>query len=294
MVRHQNGKSTPSYKNHRALDDKAGVITAVKTTTGAVDEASELFELIERHERFTASKAKVAVADSRYGNTANLIALAQSKIRAHVADLRSKLRNPRSEGIYSPERFAYQVKTDCYKCPAGRILSRHHFVPSRGYYEYRTKRGICAECRLRHLCTRDKNGRTLKRYARQELLDKARKQSHSPAARSDRKRRQWFQERNFGEASVQHGFKRARWRGLWRQSIQDYLIAAIQNLRIIARRQKNLLFVLGHKLLGAALNQIIELHPSCSCERSIVFLRHTIHLRLLPIYRPFGQQPVYD
>ena len=35
VVRHQNGKSTPSYKNHRALDDKAGVITAVKTTTGA-------------------------------------------------------------------------------------------------------------------------------------------------------------------------------------------------------------------------------------------------------------------
>ena len=95
-----------------------------------------------------------------------------------------------------------------------------------------------------------------------------------------------------GRRSVQHGFKRARWRGLWRQSIQDYLIAAIQNLRIIARRQKNLLFVLGRKLLGAALNQIIELHPSCSCERSIVFLRHTIHLRLLPIYRPFGQQPV--
>jgi hypothetical protein len=35
VVRHQNGKPTPSYKNHRALDDKAGVITAVKTTTGA-------------------------------------------------------------------------------------------------------------------------------------------------------------------------------------------------------------------------------------------------------------------
>ena len=252
VVRHQHGKPTPSYKNHRALDDKAGVITAVKTTTGAVDEASELFELIERHERVTASKTRVAVADSRYGNTANLIALAQGKIRAHVADLRSKLRNPRSEGIYPPERFAYQPKADCYKCPAGRTLFRHHFVPSRGYYEYRTKRGTCTECRLRRFCTRDRNGRTLKRYAGQELLDKARKQSHSPAARSDRKRRQWFQERNFGEAAVQHGFKRARWRGLWRQSIQDYLIAAIQNLRIIARRQKNLLFVFGRKLLGSA------------------------------------------
>jgi hypothetical protein len=45
----------------------------VKTTTGAIDEASELIDLIERHERFAALKAKVAVADSRYGNTANLL-----------------------------------------------------------------------------------------------------------------------------------------------------------------------------------------------------------------------------
>ena len=146
VVRHQQGKPTPSYKNHRALDDKAGVVTAVTTTTGAVDEASELIELIERHERVTAAKTKVAVADSRYGNTANLIALAQREIRAHVADLRSKLRNPRSQGIYPPERFIYQPETDCYRCPAGEILSRHHFVSRRGYYEYRPKRGTCAGC----------------------------------------------------------------------------------------------------------------------------------------------------
>ena len=115
VVRHQQGKPTPSYKNHRALDDKAGVVTAITTTTGAIDEASELIALIERHERVTAAKTKVAVADSRYGNTANLIALAQREIRAHVADLRSKLRNPRSQGIYPPERFVYQTETDDYR-----------------------------------------------------------------------------------------------------------------------------------------------------------------------------------
>ena len=176
VVRDQGGgKSTPSYKNHwGALDDKAGVVTAVKTTTGAIDEAWELFELIERHERLTAAKTRVAVADSRYGNTANFIALAQRQIRVHVADLRSKLRNPRSQGIYSPERFVYRPKTDSYRCPAGEILSRHHFVATRGYYECRPKRGTCARCRLRQFCTRDQNGRTLKRYAGQELLDKAR------------------------------------------------------------------------------------------------------------------------
>jgi Transposase DDE domain len=259
VVRHQHGKPTPSYKNHRALDDKAGVVTAVKTTTGAIDEASELFELIERHERVTAATTRVAVADSRYGNTANLIALAKRQIRVHLGGLRSKQRNARSQGIYPPERFVYQPETDCYRCPAGEILSRHHFVARRGYYEYRPKGGTCL--RLRQFCTRDKNGRTLKRYVHQELLDTARQQSHSPQARADRRRRQWFQERNFAEAAVQHGFKRARWRGLWRQSIQDYLIAAIQNLRIIAKNQKHLLLALGRILAKAKLLPI-----SCRCQ----------------------------
>ena len=81
VVRHQQGKPTPSYKNHRAVDDKAGVVTAVKTTTGAIDEGSQLLELIEKHEQLTAATTKVAVADARYGNTANLIALAQRQIR---------------------------------------------------------------------------------------------------------------------------------------------------------------------------------------------------------------------
>ena len=50
---------------------------------------------------------------------------------------------------------------------------------------------------------------------------------------------------------MQYGFKRARWRGLWRQSIQDYLIAAIQNLRIIAKNQRHLLLALA-QILGKA------------------------------------------
>jgi hypothetical protein len=157
--------------------------------------------------------------------------------------------------------LVYQPETDCYRCPAGEILSRHHFVAARGYYEYRPKRGTCARCRLRQFCTRDKNGRTLKRYAGHELLDQARKQSHSPQARCDRRKWLWFQERNFAEATVQHGFKRARWRGLWRQTIQDYLIAAIQNLRIIAKIQKLLLLAVSRVLAKAK-----RLPASCRCQ----------------------------
>jgi hypothetical protein len=38
-------------------------------------------------------------------------------------------------------------------------------------------------------------------------------------------------EGSFGQAAQNHHFKRARWRRLWRQSIQDHLIAAVQNVK---------------------------------------------------------------
>ena len=60
-------------------------------------------------------------------------------------------------------------------------------------------------------------------------------QSVSPEARRDRRRRITLIEGSFGQATVNHHFKRARWRRLWRQQIQDYLIAAVQNVKKIVR-----------------------------------------------------------
>jgi hypothetical protein len=42
-------------------------------------------------------------------------------------------------------------------------------------------------------------------------------------------------ERSFADAANCHGLKRARWRGLWKQAIQDLLIATVQNLRKLIR-----------------------------------------------------------
>ena len=236
LVRHRSGKSLPSYKNHRALDDKAGVITAVKTTTAIRDDGAELLELVDAHEQATQCKTKVVVGDSKYGISANFIALADCGIRSHMADLRGRLHNHHGQGIYGQERFVYDAGSDTFTCPAGRKLYKHHYHHQRGYHEYRAARGVCARCRLAHLCTRARSGRSLNRYPEQELLDRARKQSNGPSAIRDRKRRQWFQERNFAEAATEHGFKRARWRGLAKQTIQDQLIAAIQNLKILIRK----------------------------------------------------------
>jgi hypothetical protein len=41
-------------------------------------------------------------------------------------------------------------------------------------------------------------------------------------------------ERSFARGT-RYGFDRARWRGLWRVQIQEYLISAVQNIQVLLR-----------------------------------------------------------
>lgn len=270
VVRHGSGKSQPSFKNHRVLDDRKGVITATKTTTGIRDEAAELIGLVDETIETVGKKPRAVVADTKYGKIHNHIELGKRKIRSHLSDLQSRLKNHRQKGIYGPERFRYDAASDCFRCPANRKLSNHHFNNKRGYFEYRTARGVCNQCRFKEQCTRDKAGRTLKRYTHQHLLDRARRQTAGPAARRDRIRRQWFQERNFGEAATHHGFKRARWRGLQKQTIQDQLIASIQNLKILIRNSPTTMSQLWPGLYSRIYTQFNALFIPIYSSRSLL------------------------
>ena len=95
----------------------------------------------------------------------------------------------------------------------------------------------CAHCALREQCTQSKRGRSIRRHVQAPLVEAARTEANSPAARYSRKRRQHVMEGSFADAVNNHGAKKARWRGLWRQKIQSWLIAAVQNLRILLRHQ---------------------------------------------------------
>jgi hypothetical protein len=64
-----------------------------------------------------------------------------------------------------------------------------------------------------------------------------RDRAQSFRSKGDLRTRQHLMERSFAR-SVPYGFKRARWRRLWRVQIQEYLTAAIQNLMILVRYVK--------------------------------------------------------
>src|SRR6202045_3748671 len=207
LMRQQGLRARPRYKNHRVVDDARGIVTAIKTTTGIVNEAHELMGLIDQHQVNAGVAAKTIIADCKYGTAENYIACQNRKLRTHMADLlASSAGSGRRDEIYPESQFLYRAQSDTYLCPAGQAMRPRRLHPVRLSWEYVTKRGVCLSCRLRQFCTRSKTGRSIKRHRDQALWDGARRQANTKRAKLDRKRRQHLVERSFADAATRHGF----------------------------------------------------------------------------------------
>jgi transposase len=237
VVRKGSQPPRPRYHHHRAVDDAHGVVTAVETTTGSIAENKRLLPVVEQHEANTGQNVQTTVADRKYGTGENFVACQQRGIRTHLGDARHATPNARCQGIFPDSAFRYEARTNTYRCPADQTMQPRRLHPTKRTWEYILPKGVCAACALRAQCTRASYGRTIHRHEHQALLDRARQQAHSAAARRDRQRRQHLAEASFADAANHHGFKRARWRRLWRVQIQDWLIAAIQNVKTLLKHR---------------------------------------------------------
>ena len=236
VTRQSVGKSKLRYKTHRVVDPQHEVITATQVTPGAVNEGELLEEMIVQHESNTHSNVKTAVADSRYGSIENFLLCSDLKVRAHIPSLEETQRGSgRQKGIFPKEAFTYDSTQDLFVCPAGEELRRRNHSRVRRNYEYKASQTACAECPLRPKCTAAKGGRTLKRHERQEDLDRMLREARTPKSLGDLKTRQHLSERSFAR-STRYGYKRARWRRLWRVRIQDFLIATVQNILVLVMK----------------------------------------------------------
>ena len=229
------GKPKLSYQVHRAVDGQSEIITAADATPGDVNEAHLMIALLEKHKMTTGVMADTVVADSKYGTIDNFIACHDRGIQAHVTDLRgASVKRVKKMNIFQEDRFQYDPERDVYNCPAGNVLKPKSLHMSRQSRDYAAPKKVCAACQLREQCTRNKAGRTIKRHLRQSELDAMREASRSAKAKRDIKTRQHLMERSFARGT-RYGFDQARWRGLWRMQIQEYLTCAIQNIQVLIK-----------------------------------------------------------
>ncbi len=238
VTRRGKGKSKLKYQIHRGVDQKCEVVTAAGVTPGEVHDSHCLESLIDSHEKNTETTVKTVVADSKYGSIENYLACRDRGIKAHFKSLEETQKGTGTKkGIFPKEAFRYNAETDTFSCPAGQTLKSRKFFKKRQHYEYIASAGTCNKCELKKQCTKAKSGRTLKRHIRQDDLDSMLTQANSAESKKDIKTRQHLMERSFAQAT-RYGYQRARWRRLWRVQIQEYLTAAIQNIKILLKDVK--------------------------------------------------------
>jgi len=238
VTRRGKGKSKLQYQVHRGVDEKCEIITATEVTPGEVHEAHRMQSLLDSHQKNTGQKIETAVADSKYGTIENYLACQDQGINAHISSLEQTQKNTGTKkGIFPKEAFSYNAIDDIFICPAGQILKRRKYFKKRKHYEYIASAGTCNSCELKEKCTKAKSGRTLKRHVRQNDLDFMVDQANSLEAKRDIRTRQHLMERSYARGT-RYGYKRARWRRLWRVQIQEYLTAGIQNIMVLLRHVK--------------------------------------------------------
>ena len=225
-------KSRLVYKAHRGVDSAYEVITATAVTSGEVNEGHLMTQMIDTHQMNTQRAITTMVADSLYGTAENYLRCNDAGIKAHMPGLADN-KSVRG-GVFSEDKFKYDKTTDTYTCPAGKVLRRRSFVKSENVIVYSARNKDCRVCELKQQCTLNITGRTVKRHIRKEEVDYMKAQAKSRESRRDIRIRQHLMERTFARA-LRYGFKRARWRRLWRVRIQEYLTAAIQNIQILIK-----------------------------------------------------------
>lgn len=242
----------PSYKQHTAVDDQAGVVIDVAVTTGEANEGQQLMEQTQRVEANTGKAIRTLTADAGYAHSRNYAALEQRGTQAVIPPQRE-----RSKASRIPlRRFKYDGKHRTVRCPAGKFLVRRTRNERQAGWWYRARAADCQGCRLRTRClpatARKRSVMIADGY---EALMRARR-AH---ARWDERRRaayerhRWGVEGRHGEAKTQHGLARAVRRGLENVAIQVYLTAAVMNLKRLAGALPRLLRLLRRS--GGALRR---------------------------------------
>lgn len=227
----KSGKTTLGYKDHRVIDDSNGIITATVTTPANIHDDQVFTKTVEKHIENTGIKPDKAVADKGYGFAANYIYLRNKEILPCIPH---KDFDVNKRGKISRSEFIYDRHNDCYICPAGRRLQRYdHNKPYRNKsYRYRAKYNVCRQCQFFDRCVSSKkNGRQVVRNTNEEYIEWADKCLSKHERHRLLGRRKYRAEGSFADASNNHGYKRARWRGIVKMRVQNLMVAAIQNIR---------------------------------------------------------------
>lgn len=192
----------PSYKQHTAVDDRAGVVVDVAVTTGEESEGAQLLVQVERVEGNTGRKIETLTADAGYAHSENYRKLEARGTEAIIPPQREAVRR----GCIPLRRFRYDAKHHRVTCPRGKVLWPGSRTDQGTWY--RARPCDCARCPLRPRCfgASVQRRQVFIREGYEALLRARRRRQRWSAEEQERyQRHRWRVEGIHGEAKTQHG-----------------------------------------------------------------------------------------
>lgn len=220
----------PSFKQHIAVDDAAGIIVDVDVTTGEDSEGVRMVETLDRIETATGKRMERVTADTAYAHPRNYAACEARNTDAIIPPQKT----PRTTAMPA-FRFKYDATHQCVRCPAGHTLPHRRQTP-KGIL-FRADARVCGQCPRKAECLPPSaRARTILIVDGYEALLRARRRRvcWDEETLHWYKRHRWRVEGIHGEAKTQHGLRRAVRRGLANVAIQVFLTASVMNLKRLA------------------------------------------------------------
>ena len=239
------GYKTPTQpffgtKEHIAIDEESGLVTAVVVTSGEAHDGKQLGALV-RQSRENGMEVEGAIADKAYAGTPNQELAAKSKDEGGNFKLYAQMQKEEI-GHSEDDGFVFNKDAGMMVCPAGHMaIGRQHRKAGHDRkrsrnesYTYRFNVEICKNCPLRDGCY---NGTKTKSYIVSippELNIKHREFEKTDEFRQKLKLRYKIEAKN-SDLKNNYGLDRATSYGLENMTMQTALSVFACNLKRIIR-----------------------------------------------------------
>ena len=156
------------YNLQIVTDSKHKLIVDHKVTNEATDDG-QLFDMAIKAKEILDVDRLEAIADAGYYSRDDIMKCGDERITCYVPTYNSS--KNKKAGLYTKDDFYYNQDKDCYTCPAKQNLAHHHDTKHQGkeVKVYRTQ--ACSSCFLKANCTRAQNGRVIRRWVHEKVID---------------------------------------------------------------------------------------------------------------------------
>jgi len=233
-----NGAYGPAYNAQISTEGQSKIIVGVGVTQASAD-AAELEPAVDRVEANLGQRPKQVVVDGGFTNQATMEAMSAKQVDL-IGSLpeRSGVTPRRLEQLgvspeFYPQAFTYDVSTDSYRCPAGKVLKFEGEQQQSAslHRRYRAKVRDCKGCEFQEqCCPGTKKGRSLVRSEATPEMVAFQAKMETPEARAIYKQRAGVAEFPNAWIKDKMGLRQFRLRGLAKVTLESLWVCLAYNI----------------------------------------------------------------